>query len=213
MGRKMIDLSGKRFGKLVAISIDHTGNYKRTYWNCVCDCGGKRIVSGDHLRSGDVTDCGCFRMHTANWKKHGMCNSRLYTIWSLMKERCFNPKRKEYVNYGGRGISVCEEWLDSSKFIEWALNNGYSENLTIDRIDNNGDYCPDNCRWITKKEQMNNRRNNHYIIYKGCKKTISQMAEENGLSYSQLSKRLKLGWSIERAISEPIHLNHSNKRK
>lgn len=212
MGRKSIDLTGKRFGKLVAISIDHKSNSgTRVYWECACDCGGTRIVSNDHLRNGDISDCGCYRKHIAHWKKHGMYDTRLYRIWSLMKERCYNSKRKEYPNYGGRGICVCPEWHDSKSFIDWATKNGYSENLTLDRIDNDGDYCPGNCRWVNRKEQMNNRRNNHYIFYNGKKQTITQVAENNGLTYAQLHKRLKLGWSIEKAISEPISLKHSHK--
>lgn len=207
MGRKKIDLTGKKFGMLTAISIDHKKG-SRVYWNCICDCGGKRIVSNDHLRKLENTDCGCTRRHKANWKKHGMCNSRLYGIWSLMKERCFNPKRKEYKNYGGRGITVCQEWLDSKSFIEWALNNGYSNELTLDRINNNGDYCPDNCRWISKAEQMNNRRNNHIIVFNNQAKTLTQWAKEYGFTYAQLYKRLKLGWSFEKSITEPIKSNN-----
>lgn len=212
MGRKNVDLTGKRFGKLVAISIDHKSNSgTRVYWKCVCDCGGTRVVSNDHLKNGDVSDCGCYRKHIAHWKKHGMCDTRLYNIWSLMKERCYNSKRKEYPNYGGRGICVCPEWHDAKTFIDWAIKNGYSKNLTLDRIDNNGNYCPNNCRWVDRKKQMNNRRNNHYISYNGEKMTITQLAEKNGLTYSQLYKRIKLGWTIEKAISEPICLKYSNK--
>jgi len=212
MGRNKIDLTGQRFGKLVAISIEKKSDSStRTYWNCVCDCGGKRVVSNDHLRSGDVTDCGCARKHVSRWSKHNMYNSRLYGIWSLMKERCCNPKRKEYPNYGGRGICVCEEWKEAKNFIEWSLNNGYSDELTIDRIDNNGNYCPKNCRWISRKEQMQNRRNNHYISFEGKTLTLTQLAKENGLTYSQLYKRLKLGWTLEKAISEPIHYQYSKK--
>lgn len=213
MGRKSIDLTNKRFGMLVAKSIAYKGKNTRVYWNCICDCGGGRIVSNDHLRNGDVTDCGCYRKHIPFFKKHGMCNTRLYNIWSLMKERCYNSKRKEYCNYGGRGIAVCTEWMEAANFIEWSLNNGYSEDLTLDRIDNNGNYCPENCRWVSKKVQMGNRRNNHIIEFNGERKTITQLAEENGLTYYQLYKRLKLGWDIEKAVSEPINTKFSKKRR
>ncbi len=205
MGRNKIDLTGKKFGMLKAVSIDHKKG-TRVYWNCVCECGGKRIVSNDHLQRLENTDCGCTRRHKANWKKHGMSNTRLYRIWSLMKERCYNSKRKEYKNYGGRGISVCKEWMDSKTFIEWALNNGYSDELTIERIDNNKNYCPDNCRWISKAEQMSNRRSCHYITYNGETKTITQWAKDNNLTYAQLRKRLfNLNWDFETAITTPIH--------
>lgn len=208
MGRKQIDLSGERFGMLVAVSIaKRSSSSTRVYWNCICDCGGKRIVSNDHLRNGDTTDCGCTRKHISHWNKHGMYNTRLYRIWSLMKERCYNSKRKEYPNYGGRGICVCEEWKESKQFIEWALKNGYSDELTLDRVDNNGDYCPDNCRWVSQKEQMRNTRSNHYVSFRDRTIPLTQLAEENGLTYAQLYKRLKLGWAIEKAISEPIHKN------
>jgi len=215
MGRKFIDLSGNRFGKLTAISVDHKSeNSTRVYWYCKCDCGGTRIVSNDHLRDGSIIDCGCYKKHLATWKKHGMYNTKLYSVWSLMKERCYNQKRKEYHNYGGRGVKVCDEWLDSKLFIEWAINNGYKEGLTLDRKDNDGDYCPDNCRWVSRKEQQNNRRNNRLISHNGKTKTITQWAEDNNLPYYILKKRIdKLGWSFERAISEPIRLNVSNKRK
>ena len=212
MGRKAIDLSGMKFGKLTAISIDHKKG-SRNYWNCVCDCGGKRVVSNDHLRNGDITDCGCYRKHQPHWKKHGMYDSRLYRIWSLMKERCYNPKRKEYPRYGGRNIRVCSEWLNSTNFIEWALSNGYSDELTLDCIDNDGDYCPENCRWVSREIQQNNRCANRYITYNGETKTITQWAKEYGLTYYQLQKRIKSGWVFEKAISEPINHNKSHKRE
>ena len=213
MGRKFIDLTGERFGKLVVVSFDHRHN-SRSYWNCICDCGGSRIVSIDHLRNGEIIDCGCYKKHISHHQKHGMYNHRLYGIWSMMKERCFNSKRREYHRYGGRGITVCPEWLDSKTFIEWALSNGYSDELTLDRIDNDGNYCPQNCRWISKKAQGQNRGNNRLITYDGKTKTITQWAEYSGLPYYILKKRIdKLGWPFERAISEPIHQNVSNKRE
>lgn len=211
MGRKFIDLTGEKFGMLKVISFEYRKG-TRTYWKCECDCGGSRIVSNDHLKNGDTTDCGCYRIHVSHWEKHGMSNSRIYRIWSLMKERCYNSKRPEYKHYGGRGIKVCDDWLDSKKFIDWSLKNGYKDDLTIDRLDNNKGYCPENCRWITQKEQGYNRRNNRYITYNGETKTITQWAEENGLKYHVLKKRIdSLGWSFERAISEPIHQNKSHK--
>ena len=213
MGRKFIDLTGERFGKLVVNSFDCKKG-TRTYWNCDCDCGGSRIVSNDHLRNGDIVDCGCYKRHISHWQKHGMYNSRLYNVWSLMKERCYNSNRKEYPNYGGRGIEVCPEWLDAKTFIEWALKNGYEDNLTIDRIDINGNYCPQNCRWVSRKAQQNNRRNNRLITYKGETKTITQWANEYSIPYYVVSKRYdKLGWTFERAISEPVNLKYSNKKR
>jgi len=213
MGRIMIDLTGKRFGKLTALSIDHKSG-RRTYWDCRCDCGNHRIVSGDHLRGSEVKDCGCQRKGVAHWVRHGGYNTRLYRIWSLMKERCYNPKRKEYNRYGARNISVCNDWHDFKLFMEWALNNGYKDNLTIDRIDNDGNYCPENCRWISRKEQSNNRRVNRYITFNGETKTITEWANDNNLHYYILRKRIDiLGWDFERAISEPVHTNKSQKER
>lgn len=213
MGRKFIDLTGKKFGRLTVVSLHHRTN-TRSYWECKCKCGGTRIVSNDHLKNGDVTDCGCYRRHLAKWKKHGKSGERIYTIWHLMKRRCFDSTKKEYKSYGGRGISVCDEWLDSTTFIEWAYQNGYSDELTLDRIDNNKNYCPENCRWVDLKVQANNRRNNRLITYNGETKTMTQWARENGITYPVLQKRYDvLGWSFERAISEPINHNKSNRKR
>lgn len=212
MTKKIKDLTGKRFGKLIAVSIDHRKGC-RTYWKCVCDCGNSRIVSTDHLRNGDTTDCGCYRKHISHYEKHGMSQTRLYTIWSLMKRRCLNSSTKEYKSYGGRGITLCDEWLESKSFIDWALDNGYSDNLTLDRIDNDGNYCPENCRWVSRKVQSENRRSNRFITYNGETKTITQWAEDNGLKYYIVKKRLDiLGWSVEKALTEPIQMKYSNKK-
>lgn len=212
MGRKLIDLTGQRFGKLTVISFDHRGS-KKTYWNCSCDCGGKRTVSSDHLKSGEIIDCGCYKRHVAHMKKNPIYNTRLYRIWSLMKERCFNEKRKEYPNYGGRGIRVCDEWMNSESFINWSLSNGYKDGLTLDRIDNNGNYCPDNCRWVDRKVQGLNKRNNRYITHNGETKTITQWAKDSNLPYHIIKKRIDiLGWSFEDAISKPIIQKYSSRK-
>lgn len=213
MRKRIVDITGKRFGKLVVVAFDHMLR-TRSYWKCKCDCGNCRIVSVDHLSRGEVTDCGCERKHTAHWKKHGMCNSRLYTIWSLMKARCFNPNRREYPAYGGRNITVCKEWLDFENFMKWSMSNGYSELLTLDRIDNNGNYCPENCRWVSRKDQSNNTRKNRMITHNGQTKPITQWANDNGLPYYILKNRIdRNGWSFERAITEPVDTRFSNKKK
>lgn len=129
-------------------------------------------------------------------------DERLYGIWTGIKGRTQNHNNKCYKNYGGRGITVCDEWENSYEaFRDWALANGYQDDLTIDRIDNDGNYCPENCRWVDRITQNNNRRSNHFITHNGETKTITQWARETGLNSQIISGRLKLGWSIEDALS------------
>lgn len=130
--------------------------------------------------------------------------TRLYSCWAAMKGRCNNPHYKEYENYGGRGISVCEEWYDFKPFAKWALSNGYRDDLTIDRIDNDGDYRPRNCRWVDRFVQANNKSNNHLVVYKGKTQTVAEWADALGVDYFTFSRRIRAGWSVERAITEGI---------
>lgn len=133
-------------------------------------------------------------------------DKRLWKIWESMHERCEYPKHPHYHNYGGRGITVCSEWNSYLPFAKWAMRNGYADNLTIDRIDCNGDYEPMNCRWVTMKEQQNNKRTNHIVTYKGDKYTLTQLAEKVGIGKTTLRERLKSGWSVEDAVEKPIRL-------
>lgn len=143
--------------------------------------------------------------------KHGDWGTRLYRIWKNMRQRCSNPNCPAYPAYGGRGITVCKEWDDYITFKGWALQNGYSEALTLDRKNNDLGYSPENCRWATVKQQSNNTRTNHVLEHNGQKNTLSQWAEILGVSVTTLWDRLKSGWSVERTLTEPIHNNGGNR--
>lgn len=156
------DLAGQKFGRLTVIEKSHPKN-KKTFWLCECDCGNTTIVSGQDMKNGRIKSCGCIRKERGNHFIHGDSHKRLHNIWSLMFQRCYNPKASGYKNYGGRGISICDEWRKYPVFKDWALANGYADDLTIDRIDNDGNYEPSNCKWSTYKEQAQNKRNTNFF--------------------------------------------------
>ena len=143
----------------------------------------------------------------SNWNyKHGESKTRLFKIWTSMHERCERTKHKYFKDYGGRGIKVCDEWFDYISFAEWARANGYADDLSIDRIDTNGNYEPSNCRWATEKEQHNNKRSNHIVEYKGERYTLTQLSEKVGIGKTTLRERLKMGWSVKDAVEKPVRL-------
>lgn len=210
---KLIDLTGKRYNNLVVIGRAENSKNGILIWKCLCDCGNITQVRGSNLKSGAVKSCGCRRKNAKPTLTHGMSHTRLYRIWAGMKARCYSRNIPSYKDYGARGIAVCEEWRHSfESFAEWANNNGYSDNMTIERKDIDGDYCPHNCKWIPFNEQQGNRRICRFYEYKGETKNLAEWCRCLNLSYSVIHNRInKLGWDFERAISEPVHIEKRNK--
>lgn len=198
-------LIGRRIGRFTILSAFRENG--RNYCLCLCDCGKKKTVRFDHLMSERVVSCGCYQKEITAERstKHGMKNTRLYQCWRNMKTRCYNPNCSEFNLYGGRGITVCGEWQSFEPFCEWAMANGYRDDLTIDRIDNDGNYEPSNCKWSTPKEQALNRSTNAIITYNGIAKHISEWDKDIGSAKSgRVRARLNAGWSIEKAVTTPI---------
>jgi len=208
------DMIGKQFGRLKVVEYIGKDSNRSKLFKCVCECGKETVTRKEKLVSGMVNSCGC--LSSEFWSKlnykHGYARkgqyNRKYAIYSHMRDRCHNPNNPAYKNYGARGIFVCDEWLNNpDAFMEWADNSGYSDNLSIDRIDNNKGYSPNNCRWATDKEQARNKRNNVLVECNGEKHTLSEWAEIIGIRYRTLEARRLAGWSDERIILEPLHNN------
>lgn len=197
---EFINLTGQRFGRWLVLKRAENTKGTRAVWLCRCDCGNTNIVTGKDLRNGKSKSCGCLRT------KHGGDKTKLYYVWHDMKSRCFNKNSIPFKDYGGRGITVCDEWRDSfESFRDWSMANGYVEGLTIDRIDNDGPYSPENCRWVTQKLQCNNRRGNHIIEFKGESHTISEWSDMKGIPPATLRRRLSShNWSVEKALETPV---------
>lgn len=197
-----IDLTGRRYGKLKVLRLEVDIPGKKKKWLCRCDCGNEVIVAGSNLQSGHTKQCVECGHKETTFKRttHNLTGTRLYNIWGGMITRCECEKSNIFPHYGGRGIKVCEEWHDSSKFFEWAFSNGYREDLEIDRIDVNGDYCPENCRWVTRIENANNKRNNTFVEHNGEVKTVSEWARFYGVNRRNLSRNLLNGYTLEEAV-------------
>lgn len=200
---KAVDISGRRFGRLTAIRRAENAKCGRSRWLCVCDCGAETVVQTNSLVSGHTTSCGCY--NGACQTIHGKTNTRLFRIWSKMKSRCFCENDKDFKNYGGRGIRVCDEWKDDFlAFYTWSMENGYRDDLTIDRVCNDGPYAPWNCRWTDLSVQANNRRSNHVLVFGGASHTIHEWSQLLGMSEAALVKRMKYGWDVERVLTTPV---------
>lgn len=204
---KLIDLTGQRFGRLTVLyrapgKPRSNGKY-RTMWHCRCDCGNELDINGDSLKKGVSQSCGCYRkeVNRERLATHGQTDTRLYGIWLAMKRRCDLPTVHAYKDYGGRGISVCQEWQENFEaFYEWSYNHGYAENLSIDRIDNDGNYEPSNCQWVDNVAQANNRRTNRLVTINGETHNITQWAQILNKSPKLIFGRIYAGWAPERAV-------------
>lgn len=186
-------------------------NQGNLIFECKCDCGNITYVTKHNLQAkkSKTLSCGCLKRDKMIIQDVALLRSRIYRIYRDMKDRCLNQNSSAYKDYGGRGIKICDEWKnDFLLFYNWAINNGYKETLTIDRINNNGNYEPSNCRWATILQQANNKRNCLYIEYNGERKTAEQWAKEYGLLGATLRNRIKKGWTAEKAITTPVN-NHS----
>lgn len=202
---KAEDLTGQKFGRLTVIERckENTKDGKAK-WICKCNCGKIHITRAASLKSGNVKSCGCISKEAKHNYKHGMTHSKLYSIWHNMKDRCYRENHRFYKDYGGRGIIVCDEWKnDFTSFYEWSIKSGYKNGLTLDRIDNDSIYSPDNCRWETRTIQANNRRTNHLIEFNGEQKSLTEWSKEYSINYQTIQTRLLRGWSIEKALTTP----------
>lgn len=204
---KFVDITGQRFGRLLAINTTEKDKQGRYLWNCQCDCGKTIKSCFSDLKEGKRKSCGCFkRDNIVSFNlKHGNCNTRIYKIWAGIKSRCYNSNEANYKNYGGRGIIVCDEWRNNFQaFYNWAILNGYDDNLSIERIDVNGNYCPENCKWATIKEQNSNTRRNILITYNGETKTLKEWSSCLKLNYSTVYSRYKKGNTIEEIFNDYV---------
>ena len=198
----------KKYGKLTILGIEYQKKYSNgtiiDFVKCKCECGNIKIINFNNIKRGLVKSCGCITK-TVN----GMSKTRIYQIYRHLINRCYREKDISYKNYGNKGIIVCDEWKnDFMSFYNWSMANGYANDLTIDRIDVNGNYEPSNCRWVNMAVQQNNRSNNRILEYKGQKKTITEWARYCGLSYRNLYYRLNNGYTIEEAIEQPKRKLH-----
>ena len=192
---------GERHGMLVCIGKDPDKDGR--YYLYKCDCGNVKSIIQDNVKRGATKSCGCYQKKHPAHITYGFSHTRIDNIYKGMVSRCYYSSNIHYKNYGGAGIEVCDEWKnDKTKFFEWAFSHGYTENLTLDRIDGSKGYSPDNCRWVTYKKQNNNRRNNRYLEAFGKKKTIAEWSDELGIPYSRIWHRLYSGWDAERALSK-----------
>lgn len=206
---KFIDMANKKFGRLYVLNCAGRDTNGNALWKCLCDCGNIVIVDGCRLRKGNTKSCGCFNKEQSSKynSTHKKSKTRLYKIWASMKNRCNNKNSKKYDYYGARGIKICPQWENFENFENWAIRNGYQDNLSIDRINVNGNYEPKNCRWATAKTQANNRRNNRRIYFNNKYFTVTQISEIFKIPYNIIIYNLNIGEKIENILKD-----HSKKK-
>ena len=202
-----MDLVGCRFDRLVVIRRASATSSRNIRWECLCDCGEMTVVQGGSLKNGRTRSCGCLQKEIAT--KHGMEDTLTYTTWAQMKTRCLNPRHRWYSYYGGRGIRVCRRWLQFENFL--ADMGVKPKGMTLDRLDNSGDYSSGNCRWATREVQQNNRRNTRFLLFRGKRQSVMQWCRELGIAERLIRGRLRLGWSPERIFTEPTDFKRSTR--
>ena len=214
---KMLDLAGQKFGRLTAIEPVGVRHHQKL-WKCMCDCGKEHYVEATKLKNGKIKSCGCLVSDTSkevakriglskSGYKHGDYGTKLYGIWAGMKRRCYNEKQSGFKWYGAKGIKVCDEWLDYEGFKKWALENGYSEGFSIERIDNNKNYEPSNCKWIPKNQQGYNTNKVIQVEYEGKTYTVREIAEMTGLKKRTIRGRIERNCSPEEIFSPVLKKN------
>lgn len=216
------DYIGKTFFKMTVLSLAFCPHEKKTYAICQCTCGKIKTALPALLKNGSIKSCGCYRNYIASTRPHkrlyssdnpnfldGRSTHPLYGLWRAMLKRCYEPKTYKYECYGGKGITVCEEWHDFWNFVNWSDSvGGRPEGYTLDRIDSNGNYEPDNCRWADYKTQSRNKSTNRYLTYNNKTQTIKDWSDELCIPYRTLNNRINRGWSVERALTENIHTHN-----
>ena len=201
-----VNLRGNVFGRLTVTAFVGWDKHKHPLWLCRCDCGNTVTVKGCHLKCNHTKSCGCLRNELVGerYRTHGERHTRIYRIWLNMKSRCYIPKSSAFKHYGGRGIRVCDDWQKYEAFRDWAMANGYRDDLTLDRIDVNGNYSPDNCRWATFTEQANNTRKTILIEYGGVVRSLHDWSRLTGVNYYTMYSRYKAGKTPAEIIGKDV---------